>query len=120
MEKDDDQNGHIDFITFYSNFRAQNYSIKKLSFHEIKIKAGKIIPAIATSTAMICGQVFVEICKYFLDVPFEQYRNFFCNLAINAYAFSEPITPLVQRDKDYDVIVMGPIKTIPKNWNTWS
>lgn len=27
FEKDNDQNGHIDFITFYSNFRAQNYSI---------------------------------------------------------------------------------------------
>ena len=71
MEKDDDLNGHIDFITFYSNFRAQNYSIQKLSFHEIKIKAGKIIPAIATSTSMICGQVFIEICKYFLNVPFD-------------------------------------------------
>lgn len=27
---------------------------------------------------------------------------------------------LVQKDKDYDVIVMGPIKTIPKEWNTWT
>jgi ubiquitin-activating enzyme E1 len=95
FEKDDDQNGHIDFITFYSNFRAENYSINKLPFHEIKIKAGKIIPAIATSTAMICGQVFIEVCKYYLQVPFEQYRNFFANLAINAYSFSEPIGPLV-------------------------
>ena len=27
FEKDDDKNGHIDFMSFYSNFRAQNYSI---------------------------------------------------------------------------------------------
>lgn len=58
--------------------------------------------------------------KYFLQIPFEQYRNFFANLAINAFSFSEPVGPFVQRDKEYDVVVMGPIKTIPTNWNTWS
>jgi hypothetical protein len=26
----------------------------------------------------------------------------------------------VQKDKDFDVIVMGPIKTVPKEWDTWS
>lgn len=30
FEKDDDNNGHIDFISFFSNFRASNYSIDTL------------------------------------------------------------------------------------------
>lgn len=36
------------------------------------------------------------------------------------FNFSEPNPPLVQKDKDYDIVLMGPVKTIPKNWNTWS
>lgn len=44
----------------------------------------------------------------------------FCSLAINVFSFSEPMPPLVTKDKDYDVILMGPLKTLPKNFNTWS
>ena len=120
FEKDDDSNGHIDFISFYANFRAMNYSIQPAPRFKIKLKAGKIIPAIATSTAMVCGSVAIEIYKYVLQVDFESYRNFFSTLALPMFNFSEPNPPLVQKDKDYDVILMGPVKTIPKNWNTWS
>jgi ubiquitin-activating enzyme E1-like protein 2 len=73
FEKDDDQNGHIDFIAFYTNFRAENYSINQIAQHEVKIKAGKIIPAIATTTAVVCGQVFIELLKYFMNAGFGQY-----------------------------------------------
>ncbi len=41
-------------------------------------------------------------------------------MAINNYNFSEPIKPLEKKDSEYDVISMGPIKTIPHNWNTWT
>ena len=37
FEKDDDSNGHIDFITFYTNFRAINYFIQPAKRHQIKI-----------------------------------------------------------------------------------
>lgn len=120
FEKDDDSNGHINFITFFSNFRALNYAIPVAPRHKIKLIAGKIIPAIATATAMVCGTIGIEIYKYLLEVNIEQRRNFFSNLAIPIFSFSEPIPPVVQKDKDYDVILMGPVVTIPKNWNTWS
>ena len=66
FEKDDDTNGHIGYIYSTSNLRARNYKIGEVDFMRIKFIAGKIIPAIATSTAMIVGVVGQEISKHFL------------------------------------------------------
>lgn len=120
FEKDDDSNGHIDFISSISNLRARNYKIKEEARHNIKMIAGKIIPAIATTTAMVCGAVTFEIIKVILDTDFSKIRNFFSNLAIPIYVFSEPMPPLVQKDKDYCPIMLGPVKTFPQNWSTWT
>ena len=120
FEKDDDSNGHIDFITYFANFRASNYSIPEAPRHKIKMIAGKIVPAIATTTAMVVGAVGIDMYKYYLEVPIDQSRNFFSNLAINIYMFSEPIPPKVNKDKEYDEILLGPLVTVPKNWNTWT
>ncbi|OQS55725.1 UBA1 [Ecytonucleospora hepatopenaei] len=57
---------HSNFIYSASNLRARNYDIKEQSKHHITGIAGKIIPAIATTTAMVSGLATLEIMKILL------------------------------------------------------
>ena len=60
FEKDDDTNGHIDFMTAASNLRAAMYSIETADRFKTKLIAGKIVPAIATTTAAVAGLVRIK------------------------------------------------------------
>jgi ubiquitin-like 1-activating enzyme E1 B len=61
FEKDD--NICMDFVTSASNLRAHVYGIEMLSRFEAKAQAGNIIPAIATTNAVIAGLIVLEAFK---------------------------------------------------------
>merc|ERR1712172_268120 len=55
FEKDEDTNYHIDAIYSMANCRAEAYKLEFMDWMTVKIKAGRIIPALATTTASVAG-----------------------------------------------------------------
>ena len=100
--------------------RAINYEIKPSTRQNTKMIAGKIIPAIATTTAMITGAVTAEIYKFAQGyTAIEDVKNSFINLALPLFVFSEPTEVGKIKSKDYDPISMCAVKSIPEGYTCY-
>lgn len=104
--QDNDTNYHMDLISGFANMRARNYSIPEVDKLKAKFIAGRIIPAIATTTAMATGLVCLELYKVFANHSIEKYRNTFANLALPLFSIAEPVPPKTFKHGDL-------------NWSIW-
>merc|ERR1711935_1164794 len=112
FEKDDDANRHIDFIVACSNLRAENYGIEAADRSKSKRIAGRIIPAIATTTAMVAGLISAELYKIAAKCDdIEKYRNTFMNLALPLYSFF--IAPAKKKER-LAMKISDAVKTVGK------
>jgi ubiquitin-activating enzyme E1 len=129
FEKDDDTNFHMAFIHSLANLRARSYGIPEIDFLQSKLKAGRIIPAIATTTAMVTGLVMLEMLKLANGKKLEDYRNSFINLALPQGSMSEPMPPAKTKTRTEkkapdpinhpDYVVEETIKAYPEGWTVW-
>lgn len=101
FEKDDDTNFHMDFVVAASNLRATNYNIAPADKYKSKLIAGKIIPAIATTTALVSGLTCLELYKLIqAHKKLDSYRDNFLNLALSYLGYAEPMRAV--KTKYYD------------------
>lgn len=69
------------------------YSIATVERLRVKAIAGRIMPAIATTTAAVSGLVSIELVKIAMsDAPLklDNFKNLFMNLALPLWTLSEP------------------------------
>lgn len=91
----------MDFIAGLANMRARNYSIPEVDKLKAKFIAGRIIPAIATSTAMATGFVCLELYKVLAGGhKVDDYRNTFANLALPLFSIAESVPPKTIKYRD--------------------
>jgi ubiquitin-like 1-activating enzyme E1 B len=72
FDKDDDDT--LDFVTAAANLRSAAYGILGKSRWEVKEMAGNIIPAIATTNAIISGLIVLQ-ALHLLRAAFDSLRN---------------------------------------------
>jgi len=114
IDFDKDLDDHMLFVTACSNLRALNYSIPTEDTHRSRAIAGRIIPAIATTTALVTGLICMELYKIIgssrKTTTIEAYKNGFLNLAVPFMTLSEPTPP-----KATKAILKGE----EWNWTAW-
>mmetsp|Transcript_8616 Transcript_8616/g.25519 ORF Transcript_8616/g.25519 Transcript_8616/m.25519 type:complete len:1052 (-) Transcript_8616:89-3244(-) len=114
IDFDKDLDDHMLFVTACSNLRALNYSIPTEDTHRSRAIAGRIIPAIATTTALVTGLICMELYKIVgstrKTTTIEAYKNGFLNLAVPFMTLSEPTAPKATK---------AMLKGKEWNWTAW-
>ena len=79
---DKDEDDAMDFVTACANIRAHIFGIPQKTRFDIKSMAGNIIPAIATTNAIIAGLIVLEGMKI-LDGKIENCKTVYLNRKMN-------------------------------------
>ncbi|XP_058414807.1 ubiquitin-like modifier-activating enzyme 7 isoform X2 [Diceros bicornis minor] len=97
FKKDNDSNFHMDFVVAAASLRAQNYGILPANRIQSKQIVGRIIPAIATTTAVVAGLVVLELYKVVGGArSLGAFRHSHLHLAENRFSRWVPRAPDIQ------------------------
>lgn len=73
-----------------ANLRSRNYKLDEMDWINVKLKAGRIMPALSTTTSCIAALQTIELVKYIKGCKVEAMRNAFINLAVPILQLGEP------------------------------
>jgi hypothetical protein len=73
-----------------ASLRCMNYKLDPLDWVTVKLKAGRIIPALATTTACIAALQTIELVKIVKKCDKSLMKNAFLNLAVPLLQLTEP------------------------------
>jgi ubiquitin-activating enzyme E1 len=92
-EKDNDV--HVSFVWAAANVRAENYSIEPATWLAVHRMAGRVVPEIVTTAAVVAGFVALEMYKVHAIEPLNltSYRNGSFDLETNSFSLSVPQPP---------------------------
>ena len=120
LDIDNQENGHIDFIYAFTNLRAENYNIEKCELTKVKMIAGKIVPAIASTTAAIVGIVSLQLYVLSQTHNIQFLRNCYFDLSRNIICF-ENIRKSKKMEDGNDKIdnIKKKFKLVPESYTIW-
>ncbi|XP_063148086.1 ubiquitin-like modifier-activating enzyme 7 isoform X2 [Candoia aspera] len=105
---DKDMDSHLDFIIHAANLRAENYGISPVDKFQAKRIVGRIVPAIATTTAAVAGLTCLELYKLvWQHKRLSSYRYSSLQLCEPLLNCSQPL-PSIQQYKYHQ-----------KTWSCW-
>lgn len=121
---DKDNNDHVRILNIISNLRAKIYKIKEIDDLSCKLIAGRIVPALSTTTTVVTALSMMEIIKYvFNNLEKEkrkiEHKDSFINLGINLYVESEPQKAKKIISGSYDTIMGCKILAKPECFTNW-
>lgn len=119
FQKDNHKNKHVFFINLYDNLRAKNYRIPLSNEQKTKMIAGKIVPAIANTNAMLTGFACMQLISLLNSNDISLIKNCYFDSAFNFYQFNNPSDVINIQDQEYNPILDGPSIAIPNGWTVW-
>ncbi|KAF8627719.1 hypothetical protein AX15_004277 [Amanita polypyramis BW_CC] len=113
FDKDDDDT--LDFVTATSNLRSTAYGIEVKTRWDVKEMAGNIIPAIATTNAVIAGLIVLQ-ALHFLRKSYDKLRNVHIQLKptvpLSAISLSSPNAECGICRDTYTTVLCDPARTM--------
>ncbi|KAL0234236.1 hypothetical protein PCE1_001273 [Barthelona sp. PCE] len=98
FEKDDEL--HLDFVAAIANTRGISYDIPTETKFEIRRVAGKIIPAMVTTTALVTGLSMLELLKFATGSrDIDDYQSYYIDMAISTILKFNPEEVKVEEGK---------------------
>ena len=120
FDKDSDSKGHVEFLFAFTNLRAENYNIEKCDISKVKMISGKIVPAIASTTAAIVGIVALQMYILKASEDIKYLRNSYFDLARNVICFENPrMCKYIKDGNDKLGESQKKYKLIPDKFSIW-